>query len=327
MVLLSITLSLFGSGEWLYYKHYPWVYDNVSKDWLYLRGSGDGKIYAYRASTNAWEEFDANQTSPNNFEEENELTFKLTSTVDLEMLWVNPGSFTMGSPSSEDGRNGGSTVAGRDFEIQHQVTLSKGLYLGKYEVTQAQYEAVMGTNPSEIKGANKPVELVSWDDSQVFVTNINEQLDGVIDSDYKFILPTESEWEYACRAGTTTAYSWGSSINSNNANYGKIWNEVDAGIQNVGQYQANAWGFYDMHGNASEWVSDLYAFYPQDPVTDPDGYAYTHVSALTQHGRRITRGGDWGGNKYLLRSASRSQMLPKNKYPGLGFRIALKKSN
>ena len=136
------------------------------------------------------------------------------------MIFCPPGTFTMGSPTSKP-------VAGTD-ETQHQVTLTNGFYLGKYEVTQAQYQTVMNGNPeglsadpSAFKGSNRPVEKVSWEDAQIFLTQLNdiEQTAGRLPVGWKYVLPTEAEWEYACRAGTTTAYSWGNDINSSRANY------------------------------------------------------------------------------------------------------------
>jgi formylglycine-generating enzyme required for sulfatase activity len=193
------------------------------------------------------------------------------SASNLEMLWVDPGSFMMGSPTSEANR-------GTD-ETEHNVTLTKGFYLGKYEVTQAEYEAVMTGNsnglsatPSTFSGnPNRPVEEVSWDDVQVFLTRLNdaEQTAGRLPTGWEYVLPTEAEWEYACRAGTTTAYSWGAAIATTNANYTSSgYNQT----RDVGQYAANPWGFFDMHGNVWEWTADWYqAAYPSGPVTDPLG--------------------------------------------------------
>ena len=167
---------------------------------------------------------------------------------------------------------GQSDDGGRSWsdETQHQVTLTNGFYLGKYEVTQAQYETVMTGNseglnakPSNWPNNNdRPVERVSWNDVQVFLSRLNdmEQTAGRLPAGWKYVLPTEAQWEYACRAGTTTAYSWGNDINSTRANYN--W---DGGpnsgndfkqTRDVGQYAANPWGFFDMHGNVWEWVHD-----------------------------------------------------------------------
>ena len=167
------------------------------------------------------------------------------------MIWVEPGTFTMGSPESETGR-------GSD-ETQHEVTLTKGFYLGKYEVTQAQYEAVMtgvtgdlNATPSSWHGhPDRPVENVSWEDIQVFLTRLNEQQANNLAVGWEYVLPTEAQWEYACRAGTTTAYSWGADINSSHANYN--WDgESETGAdfkqtRDVGQYSANPWGLSLIH--------------------------------------------------------------------------------
>ena len=142
----------------------------------------------------------------------------MESANNLEMIWVDPGTFTMGSPVSEAGRE--------DDETEHNVTLTRGFYLGKYEVTQAQYEAVMtgvagdlNATPSKWHGfPNRPVEQVSWEDLQVFLSRLNEQSDN-LPKGWAYTLPTEAQWEHACRAGTNSVYSWGNDINSSHANY------------------------------------------------------------------------------------------------------------
>ena len=164
----------------------------------------------------------------------------LNATVAMDMIWCPPGTFTMGSPLSEAGR--------QSDETEHNVSLTKGFYLGKYEVTQAQYEAVMtgvtgdrNATPSNWHGnPDRPVEMVSWDDAQVFLTRLNEQQAGNLPAGWSYVLPTESQWEYACRAGTTTAYSWGASISSSNANYNASGYSQ---TRDVGQYAANPWAF------------------------------------------------------------------------------------
>jgi formylglycine-generating enzyme required for sulfatase activity len=224
----------------------------------------------------------------------------------------------MGSPTTEAGRQS-------DREDEHNVTLTNGFYLGKYEVTQAQYEAVMTGNsnslsatPSQYTGNDRPVEKVSWDDAQVFLTRLNaaEQAAGRLPSGWSYVLPTESEWEYACRAGTTTAYSWGNSIAASNANYSS------SGIsqtRDVGQYAANPWGFYDMHGNVWEWTADWYqAAYPSGTVTDPTGPASDSV--------RVKRGGSWSLTGAHLRSARRGNNTPGTHDYLLGFRVGFKAS-
>ena len=188
----------------------------------------------------------------------------LPNDVNLEMIWIKPGVFTMGSPENELGRN--------DDEIQHEVTLSEGYWLGKYEVTQNQYKAVMGVNPSFFKGANLPVECVGWDDANNFCAKLTarEREAGRLPKGYEYTLPTEAQWEYACRAGTTTAFNNGKDIPSAD----QRWNQPcpnldevgwcqynsDGTTHSVGQKLPNAWGFYDMHGNVLEWCLDCCDF-------------------------------------------------------------------
>ena len=240
------------------------------------------------------------------------------SSISMEMIFCPPGTFTMGSPSSETGRAGDET--------QHQVTLTNGFYLGKYEVTQAQYQTVMNGNsaglnadPSEFKGSNRPVEKVSWNDAQIFLSQLNaiEQSAGRLPNGWKYVLPTEAEWEYACRAGTTTTYSWGNDINSSRANYNWDGGPNDGNDSkqtvNIGQFSANPWGFYDMHGNVWEWVQDWKANYLTGAQTDPEGPA--------SGSHRVIRGGSWPHDGTTLRSAKRSHNTPSPRYNHIGFRV------
>jgi formylglycine-generating enzyme required for sulfatase activity len=237
-------------------------------------------------------------------------TADLNASVAMDMIWVEPGTFTMGSPTSEAGRS--------SSETQHEVTLTQGFYLGKYEVTQAQYEAVMTGNTDGLSAtpsqwpnnANRPVEKVSWDDIQKFLTRLNSQQAGNIPEGWAYVLPTEAQWEYACRAGTTTAYSWGDSITTSNANYS------DSGYsqtRDVGLYSANPWGFFDMHGNVWEWTADWYAAYSSGAQTDPEGPATGST--------RVLRGGSWGNPSPHLRSAARGYDYPSTRYFSFGFRV------
>ena len=226
----------------------------------------------------------------------------LNATVAMDMIWCPPGTFTMGSPTTEAGRQA-------DREDEHNVSLTQGFYLGKYEVTQAQYEAVMtgvtgdrNATPSNWHGnPDRPVEMVSWDDAQVFLTRLNEQQAGNLPAGWSYVLPTESQWEYACRAGTTTVYSWGDSIAGMNANYNASGYSQ---TRDVGQYAANPWGFFDMHGNVWEWTADRYqAAYPTgNPVVDPTGPASGSL--------RVRRGGAWSHGGSGLRSAERDYRNP-----------------
>ena len=175
-------------------------------------------------------------------------TIPLPGSVNLEMVGIEPGTFTMGSPTDELGRE--------DNETQHEVTLTQGFWLGKYEVTQKQYQAVMGTKPSHFKGDNLPVEQVSWFDAKIFCAKLTEleKAAGNLPAGYEYTLPTEAQWEYACRAGTTTALNSGENLSDVNS-----CSEMDAvgwysgnssnATHPVGQKQQNYWGLYDMHGN------------------------------------------------------------------------------
>jgi formylglycine-generating enzyme required for sulfatase activity len=211
-----------------------------------------------------------------------EREFEIAAGVTLTMCWIPPGEFVMGSPADELGRD--------DDETQHRVTLTQGFWLGKYEVTQAQWEAVMGRNPSHFKGSNLPVEVVSWDDiSQPggFLEKANRQ--GSPNG--RFRLPTEAQWEYACRAGTTTALNSGKNLTStegacpNLDEVGWYSQNSDSKTHPVGQKKANAWGLHDMHGNVWEWCADWYEAYPQGAATDPTG--------PNNGSYRVFRGGSW----------------------------------
>ena len=176
-------------------------------------------VYTLTYSVSDGASNEANATRTVNVGQASTHNADLNASVQLQMLWVEPGTFTMGSPTTEAGR--------RPNETEHNVTLTKGFYLGKYEVTQAQYEAVMTGNTDSLSATpsewpnnpNRPVEKVSWADAQIFLTRLNAQQSANIPAGWAYVLPTESQWEYACRAGTTTMYSWGNDINSSRANY------------------------------------------------------------------------------------------------------------
>ena len=248
--------------------------------------------------------------------------------VGLDIIWIKPGTFLMGSPKNELGRG--------DDETRHQVTLTKGYWLGKYEVTQAQYQAVMGKNPSSFKGADLPVEQVSWNDAMNFCSRLTaiEKAAGRLPRGYEYTLPTEAQWEYACRAGTTTAFNNGKNILKEEQikdepcpNLDEVaWYRYnsDKKTHSVGQRKSNAWGLYDMHGNVVEWCLDWYDDYPTSAVVDPEGPA-----ARVSYGR-VFRGGCWHnsnsssiGTAAACRSACRCSNDPDFNYSVLGFRVAL----
>ena len=307
-------LSEYGASShasgWMWHGAFPWVYSHNESDWRYMKSpSSDGMFSAWKQSDKKWYFLDKISRMWNVLPGQNkaEDTFTVPD-LGLEMLWVEPGTFTMGSPESEPGRY--------DDETQHTVTLTEGYWLGKYEVTQAQWEEVMGSNPSYFKGANRPVEKVSWNDVTSFCEKLTEQESeaGRLPVGMAYQLPTEAQWEYACRAGTTTAYSWGNGFTASNANY--AYDGWGTGLQrtsDVGQYAANPWGFHDMHGNVWEWCADWHGDYPSGAVRDPVGPA-VGVGSI-----RVSRGGSWGEPAGLARSATRSWDVIE-----LGFRLSLR---
>ena len=214
------------------------------------------------------------------------------------MIYVGPGEFVMGSPEEE---------IGRDIdETQHKVKLTEGFLLGKYPVTQRQWQSVMGNNPSHVKGPKLPVEMVSWDDCQKFVKKVNAKLNCGAR------LPTEAEWEYACRAGTTGLYGSDGILEQ----MGRCDNTVfgfGLKIHPVGMKKPNAWGLYDMHGNVCEWCNDWYGDYPADTVIDPQGPAAGSY--------RVLRGGSWSSNARNCRAAYRFRNLPGSRSGYNGFRL------
>ena len=217
--------------------------------------------------------------------------------VTLDMVSIPGGTFMMGSPETEKDRF--------DHESpQHQVTISP-FYMGKYQVTQAQWQAVMGNNPSYFKGDNRPVETVSWNEAVEFCKKVSK-LTG---ENYR--LPTEAEWEYACRAGTTTRYSFGDDESSlgDYAWYGEDWNS--GSTHPVGEKKPNAFGLYDMHGNVWEWCCSEYHSEYQGDENKCNNNAILFV----------LRGGSWNFNAWWTRSASRFRFMPSVRFRYFGFRL------
>ena len=212
---------------------------------------------------------------------------------------VPAGTFTMGDAN------------GDADETPHQVTLTKGFELGVYEVTQEQYEQVMGSNPSFFKGPQNPVEQVSWNDAVEFCRKLSA-LPSEKSAGYVYRLPTEAEWEYACRAGTTTKYSFGDS-ESELGDYAWYRDNSGGTTHPVGQKQPNAWGLYDMHGNVWEWCQDWHGDYSKGSTTDPTGAASGSL--------RVSRGGCWYDYSVRCRSAYRYRYAPDYRSFNLGFRV------
>jgi formylglycine-generating enzyme required for sulfatase activity len=261
------------------------------------------------------------------------------TTIPANFVRIEGGTFTMGSPSNEPERSSVESP-------QHQVTV-RAFYMGKYQVTQAEYEAVMRTNPSNLKGANLPVENVSWYDA-IEYCNLLSQWEGLrpvytidkgrsdpnntnSDDNVRWLvtwnqnangyrLPTEAEWEYACRAGTTTPFNTGNNITTSNANYNGNYpyNNNSKGTYRertttVGSFAPNPWGLYDMHGNVWEWCWDWYGSYSSGAQTDPRG--------AVSGDSRVIRGGSWYFPAWNVRSAARDFFTPSYRGNVIGFRL------
>jgi len=223
--------------------------------------------------------------------------------VTMKLVWIPPGEFMMGSPNDEEGRfdNEGP---------QHVVRIAQGFYMGIHEVTQEQYKAVTGNNPSDFKGPKNPVEQVSWNDAMAFCKRLSAQTGMAVR------LPTEAEWEYACRAGTTTRFCFGDQARDLDSVAWYAANS-DGKTRSVGLKKPNAFGLYDMHGNVWEWCADCYdeEYYGKSPVEDPQGPAEAKY--------RVLRGGSWRNGPRHSRSAQRFMLDPPGKNNPDGFRVVV----
>ncbi len=228
---------------------------------------------------------------------------EIETSIGLKLVLIEAGKFTMGSPEMEFLR--------LREEIQHEVEITHPYYIGKFEVTQGEYEKVTGENPSHFKGINLPVERVSWHEAKRFCAKLSRE-------DKKaYTLPTEAEWEYACRAGTKTAFSFGQTLSLRQANFFPNGGS-DNKPCNVGRFAANKWSLYDMHGNVSEWCEDWYSkdYYKTSPRKDPKG--------PKRGEKRVVRGGSYGDSDKECRSASRDSIEPHLRGNSLGFRIVMR---
>lgn len=241
---------------------------------------------------------------------------RYANSLGMEFVLLPAGSFLMGSPPDEPGRQGN--------EDQHRVTLSRPFYMQTTEVTCAQWWEVMGKRmlaPRQAK-PDQPITKISWFDAREFARKLSRRGEGT------YRLPTEAQWEYACRAGTDTAYAFGPALSCAQAMYANNTGtfEEDACVDYyrrqglpvdqpapVRSFAPNPWGLYDLHGNVWEWCRDWFAYYPEGPVTDPDG---------PDKGRyKARRGGSFWGGVHLLRSANRNYANPRFRERSLGFRV------
>jgi formylglycine-generating enzyme required for sulfatase activity len=241
---------------------------------------------------------------------------EIANSIGIKLVLIPKGTFMMGSPESEQGRD-------KDEETQHEVTISKDYYLGVYEVTQTQYEKVMGKNPSYFQGAvvgnenaDLPVENVSWNDAVEFCKKLSD-LPEEKKAGRLYRLPTEAEWENACRAGSKTACAFDDEEGLP-PEYGWFKRNSSDRTHTVGLLEPNAWGLYDMHGNVWECCSDRYGDYPKGAVSDPTG---PKVGSL-----RVYRGGGWIIEAADCRSADRFRIDPSLRNRNYGFRLALSSS-
>jgi len=224
---------------------------------------------------------------------------EVTNSIGMKLRLIPAGEFMMGSPGDGFG------------ETQHRVSITKPFYLGVTEVTQEQYQKVMGKNPSKFKGPQNPVENVSWRDAVEFCGKLSA-MPAEKAAGHVYRLPTEAEWEYACRAGTTTAYSFGDDA-SRLGDYGWFDGNSDTSTHPVGEKKPNDWGLYDMHGGVYELCQDRYGPYPSGSATNPTG--------ATSGSYRVRRGGGWSYYARICRSASRSKNTPGYRFSDLGFRV------
>jgi formylglycine-generating enzyme required for sulfatase activity len=224
------------------------------------------------------------------------------------LRWIPPGEFMMGSPESEPERF--------DNERQYKVIITEGFWLAETACTQALWRAVMGENPSRFKGADRPVENINWKDCQSFISKLNTAIPGL-----NVCLPTETQWEYACRAGTTTPFSFGESITTDQVNFdgNYPYNDGPKGEYReqtvpVKTFPCNPWGLYEMHGNVWEWCVDWYGSYPKETAVDPTG--------PTNGDARVLRGGSWIFYARFVRSAFRNGYDPTRRNDYFGVRLA-----
>jgi formylglycine-generating enzyme required for sulfatase activity len=291
---------------WLWTKQdvWPYLWKHNDNQWLFLIKGSPGISLLYNYAGKYWYSSDGQIAE-----------HYVKSSKDLKMLWVSPGSFRIGSEFQQ-------SAAG---DTRHQVTFTEGFYLGKYEVTQEQYREVMTGNSKGLNASpsrwqsnkNQAVEKVSWLDAMEFCSILTEKehAAGRLTENWIYTLPTESEWEFACRSNTSTTFSWGDTINPSDANYRSSGN---ARTLKVGQYNRNPWGFYDMHGNVAEWTFDWHGAYQAAALINPSG--------PNSGKERVVRGGSWDSPSKSLHSAKRMKDPEDKRSNQIGFRICYKKA-
>jgi formylglycine-generating enzyme required for sulfatase activity len=251
----------------------------------------------------------------------------VTNGLDMKLARIPAGKFVMGSPAAEAERD--------PEELQHEVVITRPFYMGVHEVTQGQYEKLMGKNPSFFGPKNggtpdQPVEQVRWAEAVEFCRRLSN-LPAEKKAGRTYRLPTEAEWEYACRAGTTTAFHFGNALSHTQANFNGNYPYGGAArgpylqkTAKVGSYPPNAWGLYDMHGNVAEWCADWYDpdYYKNSPREDPTGPAKGVLSTgYAGQFFRVVRGGCWLDEARGCRAAYRFRLQPSEPYRLVGFRV------
>jgi len=281
----------------------------IKPDWaLHTGHDSEGLWVEFEQHGKIWRVYVREWAGKLNYDSLGLYTDLIIKGVTQRCRWIPPGVFFMGSPLSEKNR--------QESECQHQVTLTQGFWLADTACTQALWKAVMKDNPAFFtENKHNPVEQVSWDDVQGFLKQLNQLIPGLGAQ-----LPTEAQWEYACRAGTTTPFSFGENISPEQINYDgnvpyadgeKFWCREKTLV--VKSLPVNSWGLYEMHGNVWEWCADWFDDFSVMPVIDPMG-SDTGSS-------RVLRGGSWGNHGWRVRSANRGWYAPVNRDNYIGFRF------
>ena len=259
------------------------------------------QIQGYADSINARVKAMMNSVKDTDDQKASSRTVLNINDVEYAFRWCPAGTFVMGSP--QDGAGGKHNMK------LHRVVLSRGFWLLETEVTQMMWASVMGNNPSNFTGMKQPVDSVSWYDCQEYIKQLNGL--SIVSKEHHFSLPTEAQWEYACRAGTTTPFHFGDTLERDKGNFGGNVGKTS----DVGSYPANSWGLHDMHGNVCEWCLDRYGDYPNGAVIDPAG--------AVEGSYHVLRGVAWNCLPWLCRSADRYYLEPQGKNNGIGLRLAL----